>query len=75
MNEEELFAFLVVEYNYDIENYIIIVVANDEDEARKIASKNYGMLEVDVIREITVETKGYYEVGYFENQDIEFNCI
>ena len=75
MNEEELFAFLVVEYNYDIENYIIIVVANDEDEARKIASKNYGMLEVDVIREITVETKGYYEVGYFENQDIEFNCV
>ena len=75
MNEEELFAFLVVEYNYDIENYIIIVVANDEDEARKIALKNYGMLEVDVIREITVETKGYYEVGYFENQDIEFNCV
>lgn len=75
MNEEELFAFLVVEYNYDIENYIIIVVANDEDEARKIALKNYGMLEVDVIREITVETKGYYEVGYFENQDVEFNCV
>ena len=75
MNEEELFAFLVVEYNYDIENYIIIVVANDEDEAKKIALKNYGLLEVDTVRKITIETKGYYIEGYFGRQDIEFNCV
>ena len=75
MNEEKLFAFLVVEYNYDVGSDMIVVVANDEDEARKIALKNYGIIEVDVIRKITTETKGYYDIGYFEKQDIEFNCV
>ena len=75
MSEEELFAFLVVEYNYDSGNDVIVVVANDEDEARKIALKNYGMLEVDAVRKIVAETKGYYEEGYFGKQDIEFNCV
>lgn len=75
MNKKELFAFFVIEYNYDIENYMIVIIANDEDEARKIALKNYGMLEVDAIRKITTETKGYYELGHFEKQDVEFNCV
>ena len=75
MNEEELFAFLVVEYNYDTKDYIIVVITNNEDEARKIALKNYCMIEVDAIIEITTETKGYYDAGYFEKQDIEFNGV
>ena len=75
MNDEELFAFLVVEYNYDSGSDMIVIVANDEDEARKIALENYGMLEVDVIRKITAETKGYYEEVYFGKQDIGFNCV
>ena len=75
MSDEELFAFLVIEYNYDTANYMIVVIANNEDKARKIALKNYGMLEVDAIRKITIETKGYYEAGYFEKQDIEFNYV
>lgn len=75
MNEEELFAFLVIEYNYDFGNDMTVVVANNEDEARKIALKNYGMLEVDVIRKITAETKGYYEEVYFGEQDIGFNRV
>ena len=75
MNEEELFAFLVVEYDYDTGSDMIVVVANNEDEAKKIALKNYGMLEVDTVRKITIETKGYYIEGYFGRQDIEFNCV
>lgn len=75
MNEEELFAFLVIEYNYDAGNDMLVVVANNEDEARKIALKNYGMLEVDDIRKITTETKGYYEESYFEKQEIVFNNV
>lgn len=75
MNEEELFAFLVIEYNYDSGNDMLVVVANNEDEARKIALKNYGMLEVDDIRKIITETKGYYEESYFEKQEIVFNNV
>lgn len=74
-NESELSAFLVIEYDYDTCDAIIVVVAKDENEAKKIAVKNYGMIDVDIIEEIVAKNKGYYEIGNYYDQSIDFYNI
>ena len=72
MNKEELFAFLVVEYEYECNDSIIVVVAKNEDEAKKIATENYGMMIVDDIKKVELKINGYYEFGSYCENGIAF---